>query len=131
MPGRHLRSFSSSVVASASRKEPVLPSPLDDDYGSRALSGEGAEMDSADRSFLEYGLTAAIQHGTTVLHANASTMTNSDSCHDWTGDLRFSRSLSTRMYVHVAKTVFRQKGIDEISKKISLIHRRGANPCNR
>lgn len=88
MPGRHRRRFSSSVVASP--KEPTLPSPLPsplDDYGSRVLSGEGAEMESADRSFLEYGLTAAISHGTTVLHANASTMTNSDSCHDWTGDL--------------------------------------------
>ena len=39
-------------------------------------------MDSAD----ENRLAAALEHGTTVLHANASTMTNSDSCHDWTGD---------------------------------------------
>ncbi|KAI9564397.1 hypothetical protein GHT06_008136 [Daphnia sinensis] len=39
-------------------------------------------MESAD----EDRLAAALEHGTTVLHANASTMTNSDSCHDWTGD---------------------------------------------
>lgn len=40
-------------------------------------------METAD----EDRLAAALEHGTTVLHANASTMTNSDSCHDWTGDL--------------------------------------------
>ncbi|XP_045025861.1 solute carrier family 12 member 4 isoform X2 [Daphnia magna] len=39
-------------------------------------------METAD----EDRLAAALEHGTTVLHANASTMTNSDSCHDWTGD---------------------------------------------
>lgn len=49
------------------------------------LSGQAAEMDSAD----ENRLAAALEHGTTVLHANASTMTNSDSCHDWTGDFQY------------------------------------------
>ncbi|XP_057370739.1 solute carrier family 12 member 4-like isoform X1 [Daphnia carinata] len=39
-------------------------------------------METADEDIL----AAALEHGTTVLHANASTMTNSDSCHDWTGD---------------------------------------------
>ncbi len=60
---RHRRSFSSV------KNEPA--SPLDG-YGSRALSAEGADMESADRYFLEYGLAAAVGHGTTVLHANAS-----------------------------------------------------------
>ena len=80
MPSRRHRRSTSSVQGIA-KIEPT--SPLDD-YGSMALSGEGAEMESADRSFLEYGLAADVN--ATVLHANASTMTNSDSCHDWTGD---------------------------------------------
>ena len=39
-------------------------------------------MDSADRSFLEYGLAS----GADRLVMTSSNLTNSDSCHDWTGD---------------------------------------------
>lgn len=85
MPSRHRRSLSSVVSQNVLDPTTSSISPLDE-YGSRALNSEGAEMESADRSFLEYGLTAAVQQATTVMHANASTMTNSDSCHDWTGE---------------------------------------------
>ena len=55
------------------------------DYGSRLLCSEGADMDSADRSFLEFGLATAVNQTVRAATANASTMTNSDSCQDWTG----------------------------------------------
>ena len=58
------------------------------DYGSRLLSSEGADMDSADRSFLEFGLATAVSQTVRVATANTSTMTNSDSCQDWTGAVR-------------------------------------------
>lgn len=85
MPSRHRRNLS-SVVSQKNVVDPATSSSPLDEYGSRALNSEGAEMESADRSFLEYGLTSAVQQVTTVMHANASTMTNSDSCHDWTGE---------------------------------------------
>lgn len=55
------------------------------DYGSRLLCSEGADMDSADRSFLEFGLATAVNQTVRAATVNASTMTNSDSCQDWTG----------------------------------------------
>lgn len=62
---------------SMNRKLSATPS---EDYGARRLNGEGKEMDSADRSFLEYGLSSAVN----VL--NSTSLTNSSSCHNWTGD---------------------------------------------
>lgn len=48
---------------------------------------EGADMDSTDRCFLERGLTSGTDRlaasGTRIATRN---LTNSDSCHDWTGE---------------------------------------------
>lgn len=53
---------------------PPLPSPL----------APSAATPLADPSPVELGIAAAVQRGAVRL-AHASTMTNSDSCHDWTG----------------------------------------------
>lgn len=45
-------------------------------------------MDSADRSFLEYGLASGADRLVSAVGTTTTTnLTNSDSCHDWTGDV--------------------------------------------
>ena len=64
-----------------------------DEYGSRLLNAE--DIDSADRSFLEYGLSSAVR----VL--NASSTADYPSCAEWTGDLFLLLYISLNLFANV------------------------------
>lgn len=76
------RSASNTIVGDL---KPLQASPLGDPDVGRLLSAEGADMDSADRSFLEYGLASGTERLTST-GSGSRNLTNSDSCQDWTGE---------------------------------------------
>lgn len=66
----------------------------------RSRLPESDDVDSADRTALEFGLAA----GTALL----TNMTNSDSCHDWTGEALFRTrhlSLNCALFRNVRATL--------------------------
>ena len=66
---------------------PVDPDP-------KLASADGtSDMDASDLSSLENGLASAVN----VL--NSTSLTNSSSCHDWTGDFQLHHSIRARFYL--------------------------------